>query len=92
MSKLDRSPIGGRIREARKASGFTQEKLGIEAGIDETVASARMSQYENNVHTPDFQFVKKLSELLNVPTAYFYAEEDELAELISKFEPSINLE
>ena len=85
MSKLERSPIGVRIREARKASGLTQEKLGVEAGIDETVASARMSQYENNVHTPDFQFIKKLSVLLQVPTAYFYAEEDELAELISQF-------
>lgn len=87
MSKLDRSPIGNRIREARKASGFTQEKLGIEAGIDETVASARMSQYENNVHTPDFQFIKKLAVLLDVPTAYFFAEEDELAALISQFKP-----
>lgn len=85
MSSQNSTPIGKRIREARKAKKLTQEKLGVLAGIDETVASARMSQYENDVHTPDFKFFKKLSTLLDVPTAYFFAEEDGLAELIKQY-------
>lgn len=83
--KHPNSPVGGRIREARKAEKLTQEKLGIDAGLDENVASARMSQYENDTHMPDYAFVKKLGQVLNLPTAYFYAEENELAEIIKNF-------
>ena len=86
MSGKCQSPLPRRLKEARKAAGYTQEKLGVEAGIDEAVASARMSQYENDVHTPDFRLLKQFSILLKVPTAYFYCEEDELAELINAFD------
>ena len=86
MSGKCQSPLPRRLKEARKAAGYTQEKLGVEAGIDEAVASARMSQYENDVHTPDFRLLKQFSILLKVPTAYFYCEEDKLAELINAFD------
>jgi transcriptional regulator with XRE-family HTH domain len=82
------SPLPKRIREARKLARLTQEELGIKAGLDETVVSARMSQYENSKHTPDFSFIKKISKALNIPTAYFYCEEDELVELILKWKAS----
>ncbi|MGL1957820.1 MAG: helix-turn-helix domain-containing protein [Colwellia sp.] len=85
MSSKMLSPLAKRLREARKNAGFTQEQLGIKAGIDEGVVSARMSQYENNVHTPDFSFIKKVATILGLPTAYFYCEEDELAQIIKAF-------
>jgi transcriptional regulator with XRE-family HTH domain len=82
MSTQHAVPLPKRLKEARLAAKMTQETLGIAAGLDEQVASARMSQYENAVHTPDFNFIRKIAKVLKIPTAYFYCEEDELAEII----------
>lgn len=56
-------PFAGRLKTARlrKAAklkaegkgGYSQERLGVEAGIEEASASARMNQYEQGVHAPD---------------------------------------
>lgn len=70
-----------RLKQARLARGFSQKSLGIAAGIDEFVASARINRYEKGVHGPGIEVVKKLAEVLQVPLAYFYAEDDGLAEL-----------
>ncbi|MBS3799093.1 helix-turn-helix transcriptional regulator [Pseudoalteromonas sp. BDTF-M6] len=84
---MSKSPFPKRLKEARERAKYTQEKLGIEAGIDEGSASARMNQYEKGVHAPDFSMVKSIAIVLNVPTAYFYCEEDELAEIICSYQP-----
>ena len=60
--------------------------MGIAAGIDPFSASPRINQYETGKHTPDFLTLKKLAEVLSVPTAFFYAEEDRLAEMIKSFD------
>ncbi|EHU3239231.1 helix-turn-helix domain-containing protein [Acinetobacter baumannii] len=73
-----------RLRLARKAKGLSQERLGILAGIDESSASARMNQYERGKHVPDFLVASKIAEVLELPTAYFYVEDDLLAEIIQK--------
>lgn len=75
-------PIAKRLKEARLAAKISQKKLGILAGIDEFSSSARMNQYEQSKHIPDFLTLKKIAQVLLVPTAYFYAEEDSLAELL----------
>lgn len=80
-----KSPISKRLKEARLAAKYSQKKLGIAAGIDEFVASARMNQYETGKHTPDFLVIKQIARVLNLPTAYFYTLEDELADLIKIF-------
>ena len=85
MAKTSQSPLPKRLKEARKAAKLSQEKLGIEAGLDESVVSARMSQYEHGVHTPDFTFIKKVALILNIPTAYFYCEEEDLANTIKAY-------
>jgi transcriptional regulator with XRE-family HTH domain len=74
-----------RLREAREALGISQRNLGIKAGIDEFVASPRINRYEKGVHHPHLQIQQKLAQVLGVPLAYFYAEDDELAQLIRKF-------
>jgi transcriptional regulator with XRE-family HTH domain len=74
-----------RLKEARTIAGLSQERLGVLAGIDEMSASARMNQYERGKHQPDYSIVEKIAEVLNVPEAYFYAKEDELAWLIVSF-------
>ena len=73
-----------RLRLARKAKGLSQEKLGILAGIDESSASARMNQYERGKHVPDFLVASKIAEVLELPTAYFYIEDEVLAEILRR--------
>jgi transcriptional regulator with XRE-family HTH domain len=71
-----------RLKEARMHLGLSQEKLGVLAGIDEATSSARMNQYERGKHSPDTNMVERLARVLNVPEAYFYARDDDLARLI----------
>jgi len=66
-------------------AGISQKTLGILAGIDEFSASARVNQYERGKHVPDFATLEKFADLLLVPAAYFYAEDDALADLIAMF-------
>lgn len=74
--------FGRRLREARRRAGIPQDKLGVEIGLDEGTASARMSRYETGVHEPPFGVAVKLAKALRVPAAYFYCEDDGLADLI----------
>ena len=71
-----------RLKQARINVGLSQEKLGVLSGIDEFSASARMNQYETGKHLPDLLTLSKIASVLGVPLAYFYAEEDGLAEAI----------
>lgn len=79
------SPLCKRLREARLAANFSQKKLGIAAGMDQFSASARMNHYEMGRHTPDYSTLQRISNVLDLPVAYFYAEDDELAEFIKIF-------
>lgn len=74
-----------RMKAARKRLGISQMELGVLAGIDEYSASARINQYERGKHTPDFSTARNLAKVLGLPAAYFYAEDDNLAELIMLF-------
>lgn len=74
-----------RLRASRLASGLSQKKLGMLAGIDEFAASARINRYERGIHEVDVQTAQHLATVLNVPLAYFYADDDQLAELILAF-------
>lgn len=82
MKTRDSSPFEKRLKQVRGLRGISQKQLGIQAGIDPFVASARMNQYERGVHSPDFSTVQAIAKVLNIPTAFLYCEEDELAELI----------
>lgn len=71
-----------RLKEVRLMMGFSQKKLGILAGIDEFVASTRINRYEKGVHQANIEIVQKLATVLEVPLAYFYTDDDELASLL----------
>jgi transcriptional regulator with XRE-family HTH domain len=77
--------FSSRMKAARKRLGISQTELGVRAGIDEFCASARINQYERGKHSPDFLTVRNLAKVLGVPTAYFYTEDETLAELIVLF-------
>ncbi len=74
-----------RLKEARQKAGISQRRLGIEAGMDEFVASTRINRYERGVHEADKATAAKLAQVLKVPLCYFYAEDDRLATLILLF-------
>lgn len=73
------SILGNRLREARERAGISQKQLGIKAGIDPGVASARINQYEKGKHLPHPATAKQLAKVLGVPTPYLYADDDALA-------------
>lgn len=76
---------GVRLKQARVAAGLSQKNLGIEAGIDQFVASTRINRYELGVHKPDLLTARNLAKVLGVPVAFFYADEDEIADLIYRY-------
>ena len=80
--KKRKSPIAERLRQARALKGISQKGLGILAGIDQFSASARINQYEQDKHVPDYSTAKRLADSLDIPVTYLYADDDELAELI----------
>ncbi|WP_284603741.1 helix-turn-helix domain-containing protein [Dickeya dadantii] len=74
-----------RLKQARLAKGLSQKKLGIAAGIDEFVASTRINRYEKGVHEASIDTAQQLADALDVPLAFFYTADDELAELMLAF-------
>lgn len=88
MGKLpasNKSVVGRRLREARLRAGIAQDRLGVMIGLDEGSSSARMSRYETGIHEPPLHIIHLLARVLRVPAAYFYAEDDNLAEWILMF-------
>lgn len=78
-------PVPRRLKEARERSGLSQRALGIRAGIDPGSASARVNRYERGIHAPDYSTLAALGRALEVPVAYFYAEEEDLADIIRAY-------
>ena len=85
-------PFSTRLKEARLAKaarlkaqgrgGYSQERLGIDTGIEEATASARMNQYEQGKHLPDLKQAKRFADALDVPLAYLFCDQDDVAELL----------
>lgn len=76
-----------RLRKAQSlgfktARGYPQEQLGIDAGIDEESASARVNQYEKGKRVPDLGTAGRLADVLDIPMAYLFCPEDTLADLL----------
>jgi len=74
-----------RLEQARTECQLSQKQLGIQAGLDPSVASTRINRYELGVHEPDMATVQRLAETLSVPTAYLFADDERLARMILAF-------
>lgn len=79
------NPIPKRLKEARQRKGITQEALGVQAGIDEFTASARMNQYEKGKHLPSYELLTRCGSILDVPVEFFYTVSDDTAEMLLFF-------
>lgn len=77
-----KSLFGRRLREARQRHGIAQDKLGVLIGMDESCSSARISRYETGTHEPPISTIEKIAAVLNVPTSYFFSEDDRLAQIL----------
>ncbi len=77
--------LAHRLKQARLRAGLSQEKLGKLAGIDPMSASARMNQYERGKHSPDYQLMCRVAEILKMPVSWFYTEDEEHARLQEVF-------
>ncbi|SDI70248.1 Transcriptional regulator, contains XRE-family HTH domain [Paraburkholderia steynii] len=82
IKKEPATVFGRRLRAARLRADIPQDKLGVKIGLDEGTASVRVSRYETGVHEPPFGIALKLAAALRIPAAYFYCEDDELADVV----------
>lgn len=74
--------VGRRMRARREALGWSQEKLGVLIGIDESSSRARISRYELGVHEPAVATARLIADALGVSLPYLYCEDDEVAKLL----------
>jgi transcriptional regulator with XRE-family HTH domain len=81
-SRSSSSIIGRRLRQRREVLGWSLERVGVEIGLDESSARARISRYELGTHQPPEQTTVQLAKVLGVPHAYLHCENDRLAEII----------
>ncbi len=61
---------------------WSQEKVGVLIGIDESSSRARISRYELGVHEPPVATARLIAEALKVPLAYLFCEDDPMAALL----------
>jgi len=76
------SIVGRRIKELREELGWSQEKIGVAIGIDESSSRARISRYELGVHEPPVPTARLIANALGVPLTYLYCEDDKVAALL----------
>lgn len=74
--------VGRRMRARREALQWSQEKVGVLIGIDESSSRARISRYELGTHEPPVKTARQIAEVLGVPLAYLYCEDDGVAQLL----------
>ena len=86
MTRTTQHPVfARRLAEARKRAGLSQRQLGVLADLDPTVASPRINHYERGKHEPQLKTAKRLAEVLGIPPAFLYTDDDVLAELLLRW-------
>lgn len=74
--------VGRRLAQARERLGISQYKLGVLIGLEESSSSARISRYEAGIHEPPVAVALRLGVALQVPLAFLYCEDDDMADLL----------
>ncbi len=64
--------MNDRLRQLRKAKGYTQIRVQMETGIEQ----ALLSKYENGERIPPTETLLKLAEFYNVSTDYLLGRTD----------------
>lgn len=79
---LSRSVLSARLRQRREELGWSQEKVGVAIGIDESSSRTRISRYESGIHEPPVAIAMLLADALKVPLSYLYCVEEDVAALL----------
>ena len=66
----------------REHLAWSQEKVGVAIGIDESSSRARISRYELGVHEPPVPTARLIADALGAPLTYLYCEDDKIALLL----------
>lgn len=66
----------------REELGWSQERIGVAIGIDESSSRARISRYELGVHEPPVATARLIAHAMGAPLAYLYCEDDRVAALL----------
>lgn len=83
---VDKRPVfARRLTQARLEMGLSQIQLGLRVGMEPSVASPRVNQYEHGVHEPKIAMAKKLADALGIPPAFLYCEDELLAKLLLRW-------
>ncbi|MBP8285444.1 MAG: helix-turn-helix transcriptional regulator [Rhodoferax sp.] len=76
------SVVGRRMRQLRELKGWSQEKVGVAIGIDESSSRAKIGRYELGMHEPAVPTARLIATALGVPLTYLYCEDDGVAALL----------
>ncbi len=76
------SIVGRRMKALREEYEWSQEKVGVAIGIDESSSRARISRYELGVHEPPIPTARLIADALSVPLTFLYCEDDNVAALL----------
>lgn len=79
---LPSTVVGRRIRARREELGWSQERVGVLIGIEESSSRARISRYERGVHEPPVATARLIARALEVPLPYLYCDDDAVAALL----------
>ena len=77
-----RDTFGRRLREARERVGCSQRGLGVRIGLPPKQASVYINRWERQGKQPSWEAIGKMAQVLEVPPAFFLANDDMLAEII----------
>lgn len=79
--------IGSKIKERRKALGYSLRALGDEIGV----SHAHLSKIENEKKKPNLKMLEEISKVLKVNISYFFEEENEFTEEEEAFLKDVDL-
>lgn len=82
MPTLGLLMAGLAIKGLREELGWSQEKLGVAIGIDESSSRARISRYELGVHEQPVPTARLIADAFGVPMIFLYCEDDKVAALL----------
>ncbi|MBY4598676.1 helix-turn-helix domain-containing protein [bacterium BD-1] len=70
------------MRSRHEELGLSQEKVGVQIGIDESSSRARISRHELGTHEPPVDTARLIAKALRMPLAYLYCDEDDVTVLL----------
>lgn len=74
--------LGKRLQALRNGRGWSQEKVGVAIGLEESASRVRISRYERGIHEPPVGTARLIARAFGVPLAYLYCEDEEIAALL----------